>query len=117
MPNEQGAEIKRLRLKAGISLRAFATRIRISAPHQSDIENGRRLPSDKVLRATAHVLKDQGTSYEALKALDARLDPEIESWTQNNPLAGEVLREVRKSGRPVREVLDHLRHWLNERED
>ena len=117
MANELGAEIRRLRLKAGIGLRVFATKLGVSAPHQSDIELGRRMPSEKVLRATANLLKSQGTSYEALKRLDARLDPDIEAWAQTTPEVGEMLREVRNSRRPPREVLEQLRDWLNEREE
>ena len=117
MPNELGSEIRRLRMKAGIGLRVFAAKVKVSAPHQSDIELGRRMPSEKVLRATAHVLRDQGTSYEALKQLDARLDPEIEAWAQETPEVGQMLREVRNSRRPPREVLEQLRNWLNSEEE
>ena len=34
----------------GVSLRSFATKIGVSAPYLSDIELGRRFPSEKILQ-------------------------------------------------------------------
>ena len=45
-----GHEIKRLRVKANISLREFARELGHSAAFQSDIEHGRRFPSESVLQ-------------------------------------------------------------------
>jgi transcriptional regulator with XRE-family HTH domain len=112
-----GAEIRRLRLLAGFSLREFATKLGISAPHQSDIELSRRMPSDQLLQATAKQLASVGASYEALRALDARLEPDLETWVSNTPEVRQLLRETKDSGRPVRDVLQELRSMLRETQD
>jgi hypothetical protein len=75
------------------------------------------MPSDKVLRDTANLLKAQGATYDGLKRLDARLGPEIEAWAQETPEVGEMLREVKNSRRPPKEVLEQLRNWLNSTEE
>ena len=45
-----GDTIRKLRLRAGLTLREMARRVGVSASHQSDIEHGRRMPSDGVFR-------------------------------------------------------------------
>lgn len=116
MPETLGRAIRRLRTEAGHTLRGFAKMIGISAAHQSDIEHGRRLPGDAVLRETAKVLRHVGASYESLRALDARLESDLQEWLQRTPEAGQLLRRVRDSGRSPREVLEELKQVLN-RED
>ncbi len=112
MARTLGSEIRRLRLRAGFTLRGFAAAIGVSPAHQSDVELGRRLPSDKVLRATAKALGPVGATYEGLKAHDARLGPDLDAWVQKTPEAAEILRLVRNSRRPLREVLEALRRLL-----
>jgi len=56
-------------MATGISLRQFAASINITAPFLSDIELGRRFPSDDVLREIAKALK---TDFDELKKLDVR---------------------------------------------
>lgn len=47
-----GEEIRRLREKQGLTLRAFAVALDLSAPFISDVEHGRRhLTSDRLARA------------------------------------------------------------------
>lgn len=104
-----GSEIRRLRLQAGFTLRGFAQAAGISPAHQSDIELGRRLPSEKALRAIARALGQAGDTYEALKAFDPRLGPELESWVQRTPEIAQLLREIRASRVPLRAVLQAVR--------
>ncbi|RYG62783.1 XRE family transcriptional regulator [bacterium] len=68
-PLSLGEQIKTLRMATGISLRQFAASINITAPFLSDIELGRRFPSDEVLREIAKALD---TNFEDLKTLDVR---------------------------------------------
>ena len=94
MKKTLGKAIKELRQKADFKLREFASKVGISPAHQSDIEHGRRLPSDEKLRVMATLLSHVGGSYEEFKKLDTRIDPDLGDWISNTPEASEMLREV-----------------------
>lgn len=65
-----GEYIRELRDKKDISLREFAEKLGgLSAAFLSDIELGRRYPSEKVLRDMAKIL---GVSFDELKEYDNR---------------------------------------------
>lgn len=64
-----GQRIRQLRDERDLSLREFAKKLGCSAPFVSDIELGRRYPSDKVLKDMADILR---VKVEALKAHDTR---------------------------------------------
>jgi len=113
MSQDLGPEIQRLRTEAGFTLRGFARAVGISAAHQSDIERGRRMPGEEVLRAMARELAAVGGTYEHLKALDARINQELQDWAESTPEVAAMLRSVRDSGRSPREVLDELRQLLD----
>jgi len=112
MKKTLGSEIQRLRSDAGITLRAFARQLGISASHQSDIEHGRRMPSDPLLRSIANALAHAGATYDGLKKLDSRLEKDLEAWVQKTPEARQLLREAKDSKRPVRDILRDLRRVL-----
>jgi transcriptional regulator with XRE-family HTH domain len=112
MKKTLGSEIQRLRLGAGFTLRAFARQLDISAAHQSDIEHGRRMPSEDLLRTMASALAHTGTTYDDLKKLDSRLEKDLETWIQKTPEARQMLREAKDSKRPVRDILRDLRRVL-----
>ena len=78
-----GAYIRKLRDERDLSLREFAKKLDLSAPFISDIELGRRHPSEEVLAKVAKVL---GVKVEALRARDTRppID-EIKRITQSDP--------------------------------
>ena len=115
-----GGEIRRLRLEADITLRSFAEQVGHTAAHQSDIEHGRRMPSEKVLRKIAERLAHVGATYEGLREFDFRLGPELEQLVKNNPEARALLRatdeRARASGRSVREILRDLQQKLRDEE-
>lgn len=113
MSQNLGPEIQRLRTAAGFTLRGFARAVGISAAHQSDIERGRRMPGEDVLRAMARELVPVGGTYEHLKALDARINQDLQDWAESTPEVAAMLRSVRDSGRSPREVLDELRQLLD----
>ena len=120
MQETLGSAIHRLRLEAGYTLRGFAEMIGISAAHQSDVEHGRRLPSEQVLRATTKALSAKlgGTTakslYETLRALDARFEDDLQQWAQQTPIVRQLLREVKDSGRSPRDVLRELKRVLRD---
>lgn len=116
MAKTLGSEIRRLRLEAEFTLRGFAKKLSHTAAHQSDIEHGRRMPSEDVLRRTVEALTHVGANYEDLKELDTRLDRDLEQWMQKNPAARALLRESKASGRPVRELLQEFRDRQEELE-
>lgn len=68
-PKSLGDRIKELRLEAGLSLRQLATKAAITPPFLSDIELGRRFPSEEVLNTLAMLLN---VSTEELKKCDVR---------------------------------------------
>lgn len=87
-----GEKIKELRLALGISLRALATKVDKSPPFLSDIELGRRYPSDDVLEAIAKVL---GVDSQQLKQLDTRSSiDDLKRLAQKDPEWGLAFRAV-----------------------
>jgi transcriptional regulator with XRE-family HTH domain len=64
-----GQRIHELRDKADLSLRGLAKRIGISSAFLSDIELGRRFPSEKILAKVAGALE---VSADELKLYDTR---------------------------------------------
>ena len=109
-----GAEIRRLRLAADLSVRELARRLKVSAAHLSDIEHRRRMPSDELLRSIARELRGSGATYEQLRQHDPRLEEDLEAWVASSPEVRQLLREAKDTGRSAREVLQDLRGLLRE---
>jgi len=87
-----GERIRELREAQDLSLREFAGKLDLSAAFVSDVELGRRFPSDKVLTAMAVAL---GTSLEELQTFDTR--PPVEDMkriTTSNPAYGLAFRKI-----------------------
>ena len=87
-----GERIRELREERDLSLREFAGKLNLSAAFVSDVELGRRFPSDKVLAAMAAVLK---TTNEELSKYDTR--PPVEGMkriTTSNPAYGLAFRRI-----------------------
>jgi transcriptional regulator with XRE-family HTH domain len=100
-----GGEIRRLRTRAGTTLRGMARTVGVSAPHLSDIERDRRRPSKVLLAKLVRQLDSVGATYEGLDRLDARFERDLEEWVAATPEVRALLRKVKESGRPVAEVL------------
>lgn len=108
-----GQTIRQLRLAADYKLREFAALIEISAAYLSDIEHDRRNPTDDVLRKIAVLLgKRVEVTYETLRSLSARLETDLQRMVQQNPEVGQLLREVKQTGRPARDVIRELQEHL-----
>jgi len=87
-----GERIRELREKKDLSLREFAKKLDLSAAFLSDVELGRRFPSDEVLSKIATVL---GVSEHELKSFDTRAPMnELKRRAVSNPLVGIALRRV-----------------------
>ncbi len=89
---ELGTYIRRLRDERDLSLREFAKKLDVSAPFISDIELGRRHPSEDVLARIAQVL---GVEVKDLRARDTRppID-DIKRITQSDPRFALAFRTV-----------------------
>ncbi len=87
-----GQRIRELREKQDISLRAFALKMDITAAHQSDIELGRRYPSDALLEKFA---KELDVPLKELQQFDNRVPvDDIKRIIQADPAFGFALRTV-----------------------
>jgi len=87
-----GMHIRELREQKDLSLREFAKRLALSAAFISDVELGRRQPSDSVLAHMARILE---TSLEELGTFDTRAPvEEIKRLTNENPAYGLAFRRV-----------------------
>jgi transcriptional regulator with XRE-family HTH domain len=98
-----GEKIRELREKKDISLREFARQLGdLSAAFISDVELGRRFPSEKVLKQMAEIL---GTDAEDLLKYDTRppMD-ELKRLAASDPTYGVLLRTIAEKSFDPREV-------------
>lgn len=103
MSNSLGDRIRELRQAQDISLREFAKKIGNSAAHVSDIELGRRYPSDEVLKAIASILK---VPVEDLRAYDSRVPvEELRKLIAVQPALGFALRKLAGTNVTADEIL------------
>ena len=87
-----GQRIRELRDKADLSLRELAMRIGISAPFLSDIELGRRFPSEEILAKLADALD---VSPDELKQYDTRGPiADLKRLIDSDPKLGFAFRTV-----------------------
>lgn len=87
-----GQKIRELREVKDLSLRELAKRLQVSAPFISDIELGRRYPSDKLFEAIA---KELDISVEELRTYDTRPPVEgLKRLTNTNPQYAVAFRQV-----------------------
>ena len=87
-----GERIRELREKHDLSVRELAKNVKVSAPFLSDMELGRRHPSEDVLERLALELK---TTAGDLKKYDSRPPmQELKRIAANNPAMGFALRKV-----------------------
>ena len=88
-----GERVRELRDEKDLSLREFAKKLGgLSAAFLSDVELGRRHPSDKVLLRMAQVL---GTSIVELRSHDTRAPVEdLKRQTHADPTWGLALRRM-----------------------
>ena len=94
-----GQRLRELRDRADLSLRELAKRIGISSPFLSDVELGRRFPSEEILEKLAAALN---VSLEELKKYDNR-EPiaDLKRLMDSDPKLGFAFRtavEKLKSG-------------------
>lgn len=87
-----GTFIRRTRDEKDISLREFARRLGVSAAFASDIELGRRFPSDDMLEKIADVLDSELTT---LRKLDTRAPvDDLKRLSEADPTFGVAFRTL-----------------------
>src|SRR5664279_56260 len=86
-----GDAIRHLREQQGLSLRALADRIGVSAPFLSDVERNRR--STERLADFAAALD---VSLDSLLRFDARLSRELRDWISRDPAFVRFLDDQRE---------------------
>lgn len=87
-----GERIRELREAKDLSGRELAKKLEVSAAFLSDIELGRRYPSDKVLSEIARML---GTTVEDLRKYDTRAPvKDLKRLAMLNPAYGLAFRRV-----------------------
>lgn len=102
-----GEHIRWLREQRDLSVRELAKSLAVSAAFLSDVELGRRYPSDEVLERMAKVLK---RPVADLKMHDARAPvQELRRIAATNPAMGFALRRVVDDGISPEELLEMLK--------
>lgn len=91
-----GEAVRLLREQQGLTLRALAERVGVSAPFLSDLEHGRR-QTDKY----NELAKALSVSVDELRQLDTRLSGDLKEWLAHNPKLLGLLKDMQSSGRPV----------------
>ncbi len=87
-----GQRIRELREKRDLSLRELAKKLECSAAFLSDVELGRRYPSESNLKDLARILN---VPFEELKAHDNRAPlEEIKGLTASDPLWAVAFRTM-----------------------
>jgi len=87
-----GERIRELREGCDFSLRELAEKIGVSAAFMSDVELGRRYPSEKVFRDIARSL---GAPIEDLEKYDTRAPVEdLKRLASSNPAYGLAFRRI-----------------------
>ena len=99
-----GQRIRALRVEKSLSLREFAKRLNLSAPFVSDIELGRRDPSEDVLERMAEAF---GIPPKELRSYDVRVPIfELKKLAQSNPAYAIVLRMLADRKISPEEIID-----------
>ncbi len=102
-----GQKIRELREEQDLSLRELAKKIGVSAAFLSDIELGRRYPSDKKLD---YISRELGISLKDLRAYDTRPPvEEIKRLANADPRYGLAFRKVIDKKISPQDILDFVK--------
>jgi transcriptional regulator with XRE-family HTH domain len=86
-----GDQVRDARVEAGISLRELARQLERAPSYLNDIEHGRRVPSEEVLKSLAEALHlDAGR----LMTSAGRVGSDTTAYMQSVPEAGVLFRKV-----------------------
>lgn len=107
MPATQtlGQAIQEARRACDKTLRDLAKEIKVVPSFISDIENGKRNPSDGVLHSIA---KAVGKSFEELKAFDTRVDAGFKELVKQDSQVAVLMRRIQSNPKLVKKALEAL---------
>jgi len=94
-----GDAIRWLREERGMTLRALAKKVNVTAPFLSDLEHNRR-NTDKL----TEIAKALHVDVAELQRLDGRLTADMKDWIAANPGIVALLKDIRASGRSAEEL-------------
>ena len=100
-----GEAIRFARDKRGMTLRALANEVQVSAPFLSDVEHNRRSPSSETFGAIAKALR---VDVDDLKRRDGRLPADVKDWLTRSPDMVTLLKDIKASGRSSTELRQAL---------
>lgn len=101
-----GEHIRDLREKKDISVRELARQLKASAAFLSDVELGRRHPSNELMERLARCLD---TTAQELQQYDTRPPvQELKRLAANDPAMGFALRRVVNEGVTAKDLLEFL---------
>jgi transcriptional regulator with XRE-family HTH domain len=86
-----GDWIREARVARDLSLRELARLLKIAPSYLSDIENGRRIPSEEVTRELSRVLE---LDFDELMAVAGRVGVDTERYLRRTPAAGALFRKI-----------------------
>ena len=90
-----GEIIAEARKQSGLSLRAVAGRIPINFSYLAEIEKGKSMPSEKVIKALSEQDELQ-LDFDYLMAHSSRFGEEAENYLKKRPMFGKVVRYIAK---------------------
>ena len=105
-----GEAVRYLREAKGLSLRALAKQIGVSAPFLSDVEHDRRMTKRIDVFA-----RELGVDRSVLDAYDPRGPIDLVRWMDGDVDLIELLREMRDSGWSVERFRSSLTNLLDSR--
>ena len=108
-----GEIIAQARERSGLSLRKVAARLPINFAYLADIEKGRRMPSEKVIKGLSEVEELQ-LDFDELMALSGRLGDEAEKYMADHPAFGRFVRKLARRNL-TDEQLDVLEDYINKK--
>ena len=92
LPATMGQRLRELRERAGLSLREVAKAAKVSAPFLSDVELGRRFPTNETLSLIAQKLR---VSADELKKHDHRSAlADLKRLAEGSPSLGAAVRAL-----------------------
>lgn len=110
-----GKKLKELREAKDLSFRELAKKVRVSAPHLWDVENGKKDPSPELLKALAVALDAR---LEDLQQLDSRLPiDEMRKKRATDPRFGVALRHLIDSNISGEELDELVRRYIEGNDD
>ena len=96
-----GEALRYAREQKGLTLRALARAVEVSAPFVSDLEHNRRTTTDERL---ADFAKHLGLDVEELQRRSGKIPQDIQDWIKANPEMVQLLKDIRASGRSPQEL-------------